>query len=83
MALSGDTAPDMTSALAELADAPEVFAHHGPCRAPDRPLVTSGQWVRSGGAVLERGCAAAPGVGDRVAVAGRPYPVVGIAVTSA
>ncbi|MFC5744052.1 FtsX-like permease family protein [Actinomadura rugatobispora] len=51
----------------------------------DRPLVTSGSWVRPGGAVVERGFATALGaeVGDRVTVAGRSLPVVGIAVTAA
>ncbi|WP_062433176.1 FtsX-like permease family protein [Herbidospora daliensis] len=51
----------------------------------DRPLVTSGRWVRPGGVVVERGFAGAVGVdvGDRVAVAGRTFPVVGIAVTAA
>lgn len=51
----------------------------------DRPLVTSGGWVRPGGAVLERGFAAAmgAGVGDHVTVAGRSLPVVGVAVTAA
>ncbi|MFF5109458.1 FtsX-like permease family protein [Streptosporangium sp. NPDC000509] len=61
---------------------------HGFAEKPgtlNRPLVTSGQWVRSGGAVLERGFATAlgVGVGDRVVIAGRSYPVVGIAVTAA
>ncbi|MEV0380260.1 FtsX-like permease family protein [Nonomuraea sp. NPDC050643] len=53
--------------------------------ALNRPLLTSGQWVRSGGTVLERGFATAlgAGVGDRVTIAGRSYPVVGIAVTAA
>lgn len=53
--------------------------------AVDRPLVTSGQWVRPGGAVLDRGFAAAIGVhvGGRVAVNGHSYPVVGLAVTAA
>ncbi|GAA3672058.1 hypothetical protein GCM10022224_040300 [Nonomuraea antimicrobica] len=111
VALSGDTGPAVTSALASLADDPEVVAHHGPYRivyaglttrestaspvvvhgfaekpgAVNRPLVTSGQWVRSGGTVLERGFATAlgVGVGDRVTIAGRAYPVVGIAVTAA
>lgn len=111
VALSGDTGPAVTSALASLADAPEVVAHLGPYRivyadlttrdstsspvvvhgfaetpgAIDRPLVTSGQWVRSGGTVLERGFATAlgAGVGDHVTIAGRSYPVVGIAVTAA
>ncbi|MEU1734149.1 FtsX-like permease family protein [Streptosporangium sp. NPDC020145] len=110
VALSGETGPEVTSALTSLAEAPEVVAHHGPYRivyadltvrgstsSPvvvhgfaetpgelDRPLVTSGRWVRPGGTVLERGFATAlgVGVGDRVTIAGRPYPVVGIAVTS-
>ncbi|GAA4574070.1 FtsX-like permease family protein [Planotetraspora kaengkrachanensis] len=61
---------------------------HGAADKPgavDRPLVTSGHWVRSGGAVLERGFATAlgAGVGDRVTISGRTYPVVGIAVTAA
>ncbi|MGV9772846.1 ABC transporter permease [Streptosporangium sp. NPDC003464] len=53
--------------------------------AVNRPLVTSGHWVRSGGTVLERGFAAALGVGfgDHVTIAGRSYSVVGIAVTAA
>ncbi|QYC43317.1 ABC transporter permease YtrF precursor [Nonomuraea coxensis DSM 45129] len=111
VALSGDTGREVTSALAELADAPEVVAHHGPYRvvyatltvrggtsspvvvqgfaerpgALNRPLVTSGHWVRPGGTVLERGFATAlgVGVGDRVAIEGRSYPVVGIAVSAA
>ena len=51
----------------------------------DRPLVTSGGWVRPGGAVVERGFATAlgAGVGDHVTVAGRSLPIVGIAVTAA
>jgi putative ABC transport system permease protein len=51
----------------------------------DRPLVTSGSWVRTGGVVVERGFARALGVhvGDSVAVAGRSLPIVGIAVTAA
>ncbi|GAA4300589.1 hypothetical protein GCM10023178_05750 [Actinomadura luteofluorescens] len=50
----------------------------------DRPLLTSGSWVRPGGAVVERGFATALGVhvGDGVTVAGRRVPVVGIAVTA-
>ncbi|GLY74935.1 FtsX-like permease family protein [Actinoallomurus iriomotensis] len=51
----------------------------------DRPLVTSGHWIRPGGVVVERGFATALGVhvGDHVTVAGRSLPVVGIAVTAA
>ncbi|WP_188196845.1 ABC transporter permease [Nonomuraea sp. SYSU D8015] len=111
VALSGDTGPAVTSALASLTNEPGVMAHHGPYRivyadlttrdslsspvvvhgfaetpgAVNRPLVTSGRWVRSGGTVLERGFATAlgVGVGDHVTIAGRSYPVVGIAVTAA
>ncbi|MEV0618206.1 FtsX-like permease family protein [Nonomuraea sp. NPDC050404] len=111
VALVGDSGPAVTAAMTELADDPDVVAHHGPYRiaytdlttrdakaspvvvhgfaetpgALNRPLVTSGQWVRPGGTVIERGFATAlgVGVGDRVTIAGRPYPVVGIAVTAA
>ncbi|MDF4251365.1 FtsX-like permease family protein [Streptomyces sp. WMMB303] len=53
--------------------------------AVDRPLVTSGTWVRSGGAVIERGFAQALGlqVGDRVTIGGRRYPVIGTAISAA
>jgi putative ABC transport system permease protein len=51
----------------------------------DRPLLTSGSWVRPGGVVVERGFAAALDVhvGDHVTVAGRSLSVTGIAVTAA
>ncbi|MGW0982632.1 FtsX-like permease family protein [Streptomyces xiamenensis] len=53
--------------------------------AVDRPLVTSGTWVRGGGAVIERGFAQALGVrvGDRVTIGEREYPVVGTAISAA
>jgi putative ABC transport system permease protein len=51
----------------------------------DRPALTAGSWVRSGGVVLERTFAEALGVsvGDRVTLNGRPFVVAGIAVTAA
>ncbi|TKK89364.1 FtsX-like permease family protein [Herbidospora galbida] len=51
----------------------------------DRPLVTSGVWVRPGGAVVERGFADALRlrVGDHVTIGGRSFPIVGVAVTAA
>jgi putative ABC transport system permease protein len=51
----------------------------------DQPKVTTGTWVRPGGIVLERTFADAlgVGVGDRVTLGGRPFQVVGIAVTAA
>ncbi|MFD7817496.1 FtsX-like permease family protein [Streptomyces sp. NPDC059785] len=53
--------------------------------AVDRPLVTSGTWVRSKGVVVERAFAEKLGVrvGDRVTIGGRGYPVVGTAVSAA
>ncbi|MGI5157915.1 FtsX-like permease family protein [Microbispora sp. CA-102843] len=53
--------------------------------AVDRPLVTSGTWVRPGGVVVERSFAQALGVrvGDRVTIGRRGYPVVGIAISAA
>jgi putative ABC transport system permease protein len=53
--------------------------------AVDRPLVTSGTWVRPGGAVVERGFAQALGVrdGDSITVSGRSIPVVGTAISAA
>jgi putative ABC transport system permease protein len=51
----------------------------------DQPKVITGTWVRPGGIVLERTFAESlgVGVGDRVTLDGRPYRVVGIAVTAA
>ncbi|MEU5994009.1 FtsX-like permease family protein [Spirillospora sp. NPDC047418] len=65
------------AAVVQVADRPP-----GPV---DRPLVTSGGWVRPGGAVVERGFATALDVqvGDHVTIAGRSFPVTGIAVTAA
>ena len=57
-------------------------------RAPaaiDQPLVTSGQWVRPGGAVIERSFADTLRlhIGEIIHLGGRPFPVIGIAVTAA
>jgi putative ABC transport system permease protein len=51
----------------------------------DQPKLTAGSWVRPGGLVIERTFAEAlgVGVGDRVALNGRPFTVAGIAVTAA
>jgi putative ABC transport system permease protein len=77
----------MVYATLTAGDATSNVVVHGAAEKPgavNRPLVTSGRWVRSGGAVLERGFAAALGarVGDQVTIEGRAYPVVGIAVTA-
>jgi putative ABC transport system permease protein len=51
----------------------------------DQPDVVQGTWVRPGGVVLERAFADALGVraGDRVTMNGKPFRVIGIAVTAA
>jgi putative ABC transport system permease protein len=53
--------------------------------AIDRPAVTSGTWVRSGGVVVERAFADVLGLrtGDTVSIDGHPLRVVGTAVTAA
>ena len=50
--------------------------------AVNQPLVTSGRWVRPGGAVIEQGLAGALGlhVGDRIHLRGQSFRVVGIAL---
>jgi putative ABC transport system permease protein len=50
----------------------------------DRPKVVAGGWVRAGGVVLERGLASTLGlkVGDIIRLAGRPFAVTGIAVST-
>ncbi|HEX3488563.1 MAG TPA: FtsX-like permease family protein [Streptosporangiaceae bacterium] len=63
-----------------------VAEARGQGRAPvDRPLVTSGTWVRPGTVVLERTLATALGVrpGDTVNLGGRRFTVAGTAVTAA
>ncbi|MGH8994911.1 MAG: ABC transporter permease, partial [Acidimicrobiales bacterium] len=51
----------------------------------DQPRLTAGNWVRSGGVVVEAGFASALGlnVGDQIRLAGIPFHVVGKAVTAA
>src|SRR5450432_1702262 len=51
----------------------------------DQPKVTQGTWVRPGGVVVEPTYATELGVrtGDRVTLNGRPFRVVGLAVTAA
>jgi putative ABC transport system permease protein len=52
--------------------------------AIDQPVVTSGHWVRTGGAVIERSFAKQLGlrVGDTIALNGHRFAVTGIAVTT-
>jgi ABC-type antimicrobial peptide transport system permease subunit len=56
---------------------------HAPV-AVDQPLLSEGSWVRPDGAVIERGLADALGahVGDTIRLHGRPFTVVGIALST-
>lgn len=51
----------------------------------DQPLLTSGHWVSSGGAVIEQGLAESLGlhVGDTISLGDHKFRVVGIALTTA
>jgi RNA polymerase sigma factor (sigma-70 family) len=53
--------------------------------AIDRPLLTAGHWVSSGGAVIEQGLATSLGlhVGDTISLGGHKFRVVGIALSTA
>jgi ABC-type antimicrobial peptide transport system permease subunit len=53
--------------------------------AVDQPKVTDGTWIRPGGVVVERSFAEAANLrlGQTVTLNGRPFPVVGFAVTAA
>ncbi len=53
--------------------------------AVDQPRLTSGHWISAGGIVLERTYAEAlrAGLGERITLNGRPFQVVGTAVTAA
>ena len=53
--------------------------------AVDQPLVTDGTWIRSGGLVVERSFAQAADLrlGQTITLNGRPFQVVGFAVSTA
>jgi putative ABC transport system permease protein len=53
--------------------------------ALDQPAITSGSWIRPGGAVLEQGFATALGLrpGDVIRLNGQPFRVAGLAVSTA
>jgi putative ABC transport system permease protein len=62
----------------------EVMARDTAPAAVDQPALTSGGWIRDGGVVVEASFAAAlrVGVGDHLTIAGQPFDVVGVAVTT-
>jgi putative ABC transport system permease protein len=62
----------------------EVMARDSDPAPVDQPALTSGGWIRDGGAVVEESFATALrlAVGDRFTIAGQPFAVAGIAVTT-
>lgn len=63
----------------------EIIGRDTAAASVDQPKVTSGAWVGDGGVVVEAAFAKSLGVhvGDAVTLAGRPFTVVGIAVSAA
>jgi putative ABC transport system permease protein len=62
----------------------EVIARDSAPAAVDQPALTSGGWIRDGAVVVEESLASAVGLatGDQLTIAGRPFTVAGIAVTT-
>jgi putative ABC transport system permease protein len=62
----------------------EVMARDSTPAAVDQPALITGEWIREGGVVVEESFATALGVavGDRLTMAGAPFTVAGIAVTT-
>jgi putative ABC transport system permease protein len=62
----------------------EVMARDPDPAAVDQPALTAGGWIRDGGLVVEESFAGALGlvVGDGLTIAGRPFTVAGIGVTT-
>jgi ABC-type lipoprotein release transport system permease subunit len=63
----------------------EVVGRDQAAASVDQPKVIQGRWVRNGMAVVERAFAEALGVniGDSITLNGRPFKVIGIAITAA
>ena len=62
----------------------EVMARDAAPAAVDQPALTDGTWIRDRGVVVEASFASAlrVGVGDQLTIAGQPFEVAGIAVTT-
>ena len=62
----------------------EVMARDITPAAVDQPALTDGRWIRDGGVVVEASFASAlrVRVGDKLTIAGRPFEVAGVAVTT-
>ena len=80
---TGPVGPIMRSA--DIVTSVEVEGRPPDVAAVDQPKVTDGTWIRSGGVVVERSFAEAANlrVGQTITLNGRPFRVVGFAVTAA
>lgn len=80
---SGPVGPVMRSA--DLVTSVEVEGREPGAAAVDQPEVTAGTWIRPGGVVVERSFAEAADLrlGQAITLNGRPYRVVGFAVSAA
>jgi putative ABC transport system permease protein len=82
----GDTGPiGPVMRSTDLVTTVEVEGREPGAAAVDQPEVTAGTWIRPGGVVVERSFAEAADLrlGQAITLDGRPYRVVGFAVTSA
>ncbi len=70
---------------ADLVTSVQVEGREPGVAAVDQPEVTDGTWIRSGGVVVERSFAEAANLrlGQMITLNGRPFQVVGFAVTAA
>jgi ABC-type antimicrobial peptide transport system permease subunit len=80
---TGPVGPIMRSA--DIVTSVEVEGRPPGVAAVDQPKVTDGTWIRSGGVVVERSFAEAANLrlGQTITLNGRPFRVVGFAVTAA
>jgi putative ABC transport system permease protein len=82
----GDTGPaGPTMRSADIVTTVQVEGRPPGVAAVDQPKVTDGTWIRSGGVVVERSFAEAANLrlGQTITLNGRPFRVVGFAVTAA
>ena len=80
---TGPVGPIMRSA--DIVTTVQVEGRPPGVAAVDRPKVTDGTWIRPGGVVVERSFAEAANLrlGQTITLNGRPFQVVGFAVTAA
>lgn len=77
--------PMATTAMGSTGIVVDVEGRQPGVAAVDQPKVTAGTWIRPGGVVVERSFAQAANLrlGQTITLNGRPFQVIGLAVTSA